>query len=117
MESNSLLDQKIRGKTTSEFRREHRPGARTDLSRRVGGLARRRGCRGETERGSLGGEPLISRQLCRFAAGGSRERPLVTFCPAPPFRRSLFTSRGYRPTTQWVIHGSRLLPTHRSATL
>jgi hypothetical protein len=39
----------------------------------------------------LEGSRFISWQLCRLAAGGSRERPLVTFCPAPPFFRSLFT--------------------------
>jgi hypothetical protein len=33
----------------------------------------------------LEGSRFISRQLCRLAAGGSRELLLVTFCPAPPF--------------------------------
>src|ERR1700678_397554 len=65
----------------------------------------------------LEGSRFVIRQLCNLAASGSRERLVVVqfyrpaVCPAPSKQRRLVK------TSRWVVPGSRLLPSDRTAAL
>ena len=67
----------------------------------------------------LEGSRFIRWQIYGYAAGGSRELPRIRHVP----RRFVFGTRRVhsgrpgRSRARWVIRGSRLLHTHRSANL
>ena len=75
-----------------------------------------KGCTPQVERTErLEGSRFIALQLCRSAAGGSRERLDVRQFYRPSFPDNRIGAMG--KTSRWVIPGSRLLLTDRAAIL
>src|ERR1700722_5106953 len=65
----------------------------------------------------LEGSRFVVRQLCTLAASGSRERLLVVQFYRPTGHPSPSKQRRWEKPLRWVIPGSRLLPSDRTATI
>jgi hypothetical protein len=65
----------------------------------------------------LEGSRFVSQQLCMLAAGGSRERPNALQFYARHFDRSGSEQSRRVQTLRWIIPGSRLLLSGRTAKL
>jgi hypothetical protein len=65
----------------------------------------------------LEGSRFVTRQLCKLAASGSREWPIAVQFYGRCANRLLLEQRPWVKALRWVFHGSRLLPSDRTAKL